>query len=88
MFGRLVFTLYCNNLAAMNTLPKALDMIGRQYSVVKTLALYLISKPGPHNIGLSHYRYSLHLIVSQNITQVIDMIGANRLLHEMDDMHR
>jgi PAB-dependent poly(A)-specific ribonuclease subunit 3 len=44
MFGRLVFTLYCNNLAAMNTLPKALDMIGRQYSVVKTLALYLIYK--------------------------------------------
>jgi PAB-dependent poly(A)-specific ribonuclease subunit 3 len=89
MFGRLVFALCCNNLAAMNTLPKALDVIGRQYSVdVKTLALYLISKPGPHKVGLSHYHYSLHLIVSQNITQVIDMIGTNRLLHEMDDMHR
>jgi hypothetical protein len=68
MFGRLVFFLCCNNLAAMSTLPKALDMIGRQYSVnMKTLALYLISKPGPHKVGLSRYRYSLHLIVSQNI---------------------
>ncbi|KAG1834995.1 hypothetical protein DFJ58DRAFT_821106 [Suillus subalutaceus] len=72
MFGRLVFALCCNNLAAMNTLPKALDMLSRQYSGdVKALALYLISKPGPH----------------KNITQVIDMIGTNRLLHEMDDMH-
>ncbi|KAG1777892.1 hypothetical protein EV702DRAFT_1098247 [Suillus placidus] len=72
MFGRLVFALCCNNLAAMNTLPKALDVMGRQYSAdVKALALYLISKPGPH----------------KNITQVIDMIGTNRLLHELDDMH-
>jgi PAB-dependent poly(A)-specific ribonuclease subunit 3 len=43
---------------------------------------------GLHKVGLSHYRYSLHLIISQNITQVIVMIGANRLLHELDDMHR
>lgn len=72
MFGRLVFALCCNNLAAMNTLPKALDMMGRQYSAdVKALALYLISKPGPH----------------KSITQVIDMIGTNRFLHEMDDMY-
>ncbi|KAG1765162.1 hypothetical protein EV702DRAFT_1213722 [Suillus placidus] len=72
MFGRLVFALCCNNLAAMNTLPKALDVMGRQYSAdMKAPALCLISKPGPH----------------KNITQVIDMIGMNRLLHELDDMH-
>lgn len=52
MFGRLVFALCCGSLAAMNTLPKALDMMGRMYSAdVKTLALYLISKPGPHKVS-------------------------------------
>lgn len=56
MFGRLIFALCCNNLAAMNTLTKALDMMGRQYSAdVKTLALYLISKPGPHKVSPPHY---------------------------------
>lgn len=56
MFGRLIFALCCNNLAAMNTPTKALDMMGRQYSAdVKTLALYLISKPGPHKVSLPHY---------------------------------
>ncbi|KAF8548421.1 hypothetical protein OG21DRAFT_1516320 [Imleria badia] len=70
MFGRLVFALCCGSLAAMNTLPKALDLMGRMYSAdVKTLALYLISKPGPH----------------KNIAQVIEMIGKNRLLDEMDE---
>lgn len=89
MFGRLVFALCCNSLAAINTLPKALDIMGRQYSAdVKALALYLISKPGPHKVGLSHYWCGLGLIVSQSITQVIDMIGMNRVLHEMDDMYR
>lgn len=52
MFGRLVFALCCGNLAAMNTLPKALDTMSRMYTAdVKTLALYLISKPGPHKVG-------------------------------------
>lgn len=56
MFGRLIFALCCNNLAAMNALPKALDMMGRQYSAdVKTLALYLISKPSPHKVSLLRY---------------------------------
>lgn len=51
MFGRLIFALCCGNLAAINTLSKALDMMGRMYSAdVKTLALYLISKPGLHKV--------------------------------------
>ena len=55
MFGRLIFALCCGSLAAMNTLPKALDVMERMYSAdVKTLALYLVSKPGPHKVsGLS-----------------------------------
>ncbi|KAH7927228.1 hypothetical protein BV22DRAFT_1061477 [Leucogyrophana mollusca] len=71
MFGRLVFALCCNNLAAMNTLPKALDVMGRFYSVdIKNIALYLISKPGPH----------------KTISQVIEMTGKSRVLREMDGM--
>ncbi|KAH7882225.1 hypothetical protein F5I97DRAFT_1817773 [Phlebopus sp. FC_14] len=71
MFGRLVFTLCCGNSAAMNMLPRALDTMGRLYSAdVKTLALYLVSKPGPH----------------KTISQVIEMIGKNRLLREMDEI--
>ncbi|KIJ18269.1 hypothetical protein PAXINDRAFT_161688 [Paxillus involutus ATCC 200175] len=71
MFGRLVFALCCGNLAAVNTLPKALDMMGRMYSAdVKAFALSLISKPGPH----------------KNIAQVTEMIGKSRLLREMDEV--
>ena len=52
MFGRLIFGLCCANPAAMNTLPKALDTMTRLYSAdVKTLGLYLISKPAPHKAG-------------------------------------
>lgn len=52
MFGRLLFALCCGNLGAMNTLPKALDMMERMYSAdVKTLALYLVSKPGLHKVN-------------------------------------
>lgn len=52
MFGRLVIALCCGSLAAMNTPPKALDVMERIYSVdVKTLALYLVSKPGPHKVS-------------------------------------
>jgi PAB-dependent poly(A)-specific ribonuclease subunit 3 len=87
MFGHLIFALCCNNLAAMNTLPKALDMMGRQYSAdVQTLALFLV-KPGPHKVSLLHYSV-INLIVPQNIGKVIDMIGTNRLVREMDEAHR
>lgn len=52
MFGRLVFALCCNNLAAMNNVPKAIETLGRQYSGdMKNVALFLISKPGPHKVG-------------------------------------
>lgn len=63
MFGRLVFGLCCGNPAAINTLPKALDVMGRMYSAdVKTLALYLISKPGPHKVSGYSLRERTELI--------------------------
>ncbi|KAI0946119.1 hypothetical protein AcV7_010175 [Taiwanofungus camphoratus] len=70
MFGKLVFSLCCNNLAAMNNLPKAVENLSRHYSAdLKTVALFLISKPSPQ----------------KNVGQLFDMIGS-RLLTEMDEM--
>ncbi|PIL25916.1 hypothetical protein GSI_11669 [Ganoderma sinense ZZ0214-1] len=69
MFGALVFMLCCANLGAMNNLQKAIDHVGRNYSVdLKSVALFLISKGGPH----------------KNIGQLFDMIGS-RLLTELDE---
>ncbi|KAI6015704.1 kinase-like domain-containing protein, partial [Pisolithus marmoratus] len=71
MFGRLVIALCCSSITALNALPKALEIMSRIYSPdIKTLALYLISKPGPH----------------KTIAQVMELIGTNRLVHEMDEM--
>ncbi|EJF60102.1 hypothetical protein BD309DRAFT_990161 [Dichomitus squalens] len=64
MFGALVFMLCCSNLAAMNNLQKAIDHLGRYYSAdLKSVALFLISKGGPH----------------KNIGQLFDMIGSRLL---------
>ncbi|KAF9238694.1 hypothetical protein BU15DRAFT_88313 [Melanogaster broomeanus] len=52
MFGRLVFALCCGSLAALNTMPKALSMMGRIYSPdVKEFTLFLISKPSPYKVS-------------------------------------
>ncbi|KAJ3552928.1 hypothetical protein NM688_g3893 [Phlebia brevispora] len=62
MFGKLVFSLCCNNLAAMNNLPKAIDNLSRHYSQdLKNVALFLISKPGP----------------LKTIRQLFEMIGSH-----------
>ena len=53
MFGRLVFALCCNNISAASPphFQKSLEMIGRLYSAdVKNVALFLISKGGPHRV--------------------------------------
>ncbi|EDR09381.1 uncharacterized protein LACBIDRAFT_248700 [Laccaria bicolor S238N-H82] len=61
MFGRLVFALCCNNVSAATSahFQKSLELIGRLYSAdVKNVALFLISKGGPH----------------RNVDQLLDMI--------------
>lgn len=53
MFGRLLFALCCNNLAASSGphFQKSLEFMGRNYSSdVKNAALFLISKGGPHRV--------------------------------------
>ncbi|KZT05203.1 uncharacterized protein LAESUDRAFT_727140 [Laetiporus sulphureus 93-53] len=70
MFGKLVFALCNNNLAAMNNFPKAVENLGRHYSPdLKAVALFLVSKPGPN----------------KTIGHLSEMIGS-RLVMEMDEM--
>ncbi|KAL6308885.1 kinase-like domain-containing protein [Sparassis latifolia] len=64
MFGKLIISLCCNNPAPMNNLVKSMETVGRHYSSdLKSVALFLISKPGPHKI----------------IGQLFDMIGSRLL---------
>lgn len=54
-FGRLIFALCCNNVSAAvgPNFQKSLDHIHRTYGTeIKTLALFLISKPTPHKVYL------------------------------------
>lgn len=71
MFGRLVFALCCNNLAAMNNVSKAIETLGRQYSGdMKNVALFLISKPGPHKVRLftAHARIDANDVYSSRLS--------------------
>ncbi|TCD59959.1 PAB-dependent poly(A)-specific ribonuclease subunit 3 [Steccherinum ochraceum] len=64
MFGRLVFSLCCTSLGVMNDLQKAVANLGKGYSAdIKNVALFLISKPGPH----------------KTIGQLFDLIGSRLL---------
>ena len=56
MFGRVVFALCCNNVAAATgqNFQKSLEIMGRHYSSeIKGVALFLISKGGPHRVSIS-----------------------------------
>lgn len=51
-FGRLLFILCCNNVAAVNSFPKSLETIGRLYSQdLKSVAMWLVQEPGPHKVN-------------------------------------
>ncbi|EPS97327.1 hypothetical protein FOMPIDRAFT_80002 [Fomitopsis schrenkii] len=70
MFGKLVFALCTNNLAAMNNFTKAVENVGRHYSAeLKAVALFLVSKPAPN----------------KTIERLFEMSGG-RMLAEMDEM--
>lgn len=63
-FGKLIFELCCGQVNAMANLPKALQMIDKNYSPdVKNVAMYLV-KPSPH----------------RSIRQLLDTIGSRVLL--------
>jgi PAB-dependent poly(A)-specific ribonuclease subunit 3 len=50
-FGKLIFALCCNNLVASNNLNKSLEIVSRTYTAdLKNVALFLLSKPGPHKV--------------------------------------
>lgn len=55
MFGRLIFSLCCTNLGVMTDLQKAVANLSKGYSAdVQNVALFLISKPGPHKVSSYH----------------------------------
>jgi len=70
MFGKLIMSLCCNNVAATSNFGKSLDVVTQHYSAdLKNVALFCLSKPGSH----------------KHVGQLFDMIGS-RLLTEMDDL--
>ena len=62
MFGKLVFALCTNNLAAMNNFSKAVENVGRLYSAeLKAIALFLVSKPAPNKVCSVIYAHTYPL---------------------------
>lgn len=48
MFGRLILSLCCSNLGAVNNLQKSLENAGRHYTQeIRNIIVYLMSKPNP-----------------------------------------
>lgn len=46
MFGRLIFTLCCNNPSAASNMAKSMESLNRHYSQeLKNVVLYLVAKP-------------------------------------------
>ena len=89
MFGALILQLCAGSIGAMNNIAKAAENLGRNYSSdLKNVALFLITKPGPHKVSrcgrvVCEY-FSLY---PQSIGQVFDMIGS-RLLTEFDEAQK
>ena len=72
MFGKLIFTLCCGSPTILNNFQKAIEVLGKHYSVeLQKVAVYLISTPGPH----------------KRVGQVLEMASA-RFVAEMDEAHR
>ncbi|KAJ7938303.1 hypothetical protein B0H13DRAFT_1942308 [Mycena leptocephala] len=89
MFGRLVFALCTGNVMASSggNFQKSLEVMGRLYSPeVKTVALFLVNKGGPHkNIG-----QLLEIISSRVVAEMSDALSAtdvleNELMGELEN---
>ncbi|KAJ7756172.1 hypothetical protein B0H16DRAFT_1538879 [Mycena metata] len=89
MFGRLVFALCTGNVMASSggNFQKSLEVMGRLYSPeIKTVALFLVNKGGPHkNIG-----HLLEIISSRVATEMSDALSStdvleNELMGELEN---
>ncbi|KAJ7115556.1 hypothetical protein C8R43DRAFT_123764 [Mycena crocata] len=89
MFGRLVFALCTGNVMASSggNFQKSLEVMGRLYSPeVKTVALFLVNKGGPHkNIG-----QLLEIISSKVVAEMGEALAAtdvleNELMGELEN---
>ncbi|KAI0339058.1 hypothetical protein BDW22DRAFT_1409209 [Trametopsis cervina] len=81
MFGRLIFTLCCNNTSAANNLPKSLETLNRHYSQeLKNVALYLVAKPN----HLKNIRHLCEKLASQTLAEFDEFQSAtDRLESEL-----
>ncbi|KAF9468239.1 hypothetical protein BDZ94DRAFT_1154429 [Collybia nuda] len=83
MFGRLIFALCCNNVAASSAphFQKSMEFMGRNYSPdVKNAALFLISKSGPHR----SIDQLLNIIQGKVLAEMDEALHAtDRLEHEL-----
>ncbi|KAJ7160905.1 hypothetical protein C8R46DRAFT_1105905 [Mycena filopes] len=89
MFGRLVFALCTGNVMASSggNFQKSLEVMGRLYSPeIKTVALFLVNKGGPHkNIG-----HLLEIISSRVVAEMSDALSStdvleNELMGELEN---
>ncbi|KAJ7452191.1 hypothetical protein B0H11DRAFT_2074729 [Mycena galericulata] len=89
MFGRLVFALCTGNIMASSggNFQKSLEVMGRLYTPeVKTVALFLVNKGGPHkNIG-----QLLEIISSRVVAEMGDALSStdvleNELMGELEN---
>ncbi|TFK36484.1 hypothetical protein BDQ12DRAFT_609742 [Crucibulum laeve] len=89
MFGRLVFALCCNNLAASSAahFQKSLEMMGRLYSPeIKNVALWLVSKGSPHRtIDQLLEVIRGHVLVEQDEALMATDRLENELLSELEN---
>ncbi|KAI0764089.1 hypothetical protein BC629DRAFT_1293677 [Irpex lacteus] len=74
MFGRLVFTLCCNNPSATNNMAKSMEALNRHYSQeLRNVILYLMAKPSP----MKNIRQVCEMIAPQTLTEFDETQYAN-----------
>jgi PAB-dependent poly(A)-specific ribonuclease subunit 3 len=88
MFGKLVLALCCNSMAAVNNVPKALELIARNYnSDLRSLAQYLVTKPTSHKVRSYHPDLYTSANPSQSIRTALEMMSS-RVVAEMVETHK
>ncbi|KAI0092269.1 kinase-like domain-containing protein [Irpex rosettiformis] len=89
MFGRLIFTLCCNNPSAVNNMAKSMETLSRHYSQeLRNVILYLMAKPNP----MKNIRQVCEMIAPQTLTEFDETQSANdrlegELMSELENGH-
>lgn len=91
MFGRLIFSLCCNNITATSgqNIQKSLDFIGRNYSAdLKEVAMWFTSRMAPIRVSGIYWFLQERVLTApqklQTINMFLDKINA-RVVSEMEE---